>query len=151
MNIKEFKEKQKELEEVAKTSGKTLLTEMFKDLFDNCPELEEVRWYQYTPYINDGEPCEFSVGDMGLKFSSTKNESDEDEEDFDEERVYDFVEEYGFWNAPKQYKEFCSVVAKSTGELEKLFLMAFDDHVEVSVKKDKKGKIKFEVTDFNHD
>lgn len=25
-----------------------------------------ISWNQYTPYFNDGEPCEFSVGDVGV-------------------------------------------------------------------------------------
>lgn len=25
-----------------------------------------VTWHQYTPYFNDGEPCEFSVGDVSV-------------------------------------------------------------------------------------
>ena len=31
----------------------------FKELFDKHPEVKSMQWAQYTPYFNDGEPCEF--------------------------------------------------------------------------------------------
>ena len=31
-----------------------------KELFNSYPELNSFGWTQYTPYFNDGEPCEFS-------------------------------------------------------------------------------------------
>lgn len=33
-----------------------------KDTFDKG--VKAITWHQYTPYFNDGEPCEFSVYDM---------------------------------------------------------------------------------------
>ena len=146
MNLEEFRKKRKELDEVARKSGKTLLTEMFKDLFEKCPDLQEVRWQQYTPCFNDGEACEFSVGEMGVLFTGEKTNEKDEEHDFHEDYLFPYQS-----NFPKQYKKFCEEVGKSTGELEQLFLMAFDDHVEVAVVKNEKGKIEFEVSEYNHD
>lgn len=41
------------------------LDKLFED-----PRVEAIRWSQYTPYFNDGEPCEFSVDEysIGIKF-----------------------------------------------------------------------------------
>lgn len=36
----------------------------FQDAF--AKGVTAVTWNQYTPYFNDGEPCEFSVGDMSV-------------------------------------------------------------------------------------
>jgi hypothetical protein len=36
----------------------------FKDAF--AKGVKAVGWRQWTPYFNDGEPCEFSVGDCGV-------------------------------------------------------------------------------------
>ncbi|UDL15302.1 hypothetical protein SEA_KUDEFRE_73 [Gordonia phage Kudefre] len=33
------------------------------------PEVEAVRWEQYTPYFNDGDACEFGVREASLKFA----------------------------------------------------------------------------------
>ena len=34
-----------------------------------APEIAALRWRQYTPYFNDGEPCTFSVNDLYAKNS----------------------------------------------------------------------------------
>src|SRR6478736_1430716 len=31
------------------------------------PNVDSLRWRQYTPYFNDGEPCEFDVHEVGAK------------------------------------------------------------------------------------
>jgi len=33
------------------------------DVFIEHPTIQTISWTQYTPYFNDGEPCEFSVHD----------------------------------------------------------------------------------------
>lgn len=40
------------------------------------PGVEAIIWDQYTPYFNDGEPCEFSVNDPRIVFEG----ADEDDE-----------------------------------------------------------------------
>lgn len=40
------------------------------------PGVEEVRWSQYTPYFNDGEPCVFGSGDIYYKFTGSDDEGD---------------------------------------------------------------------------
>lgn len=40
-------------------------------------EVRAVRWRQYTPYWNDGEPCLFHIYEIFLKFSTTgENDGD---------------------------------------------------------------------------
>ena len=41
-----------------------LIEAAVQQLFDACPEIGQVHWTQFTPYLNDGEACEFSVGEM---------------------------------------------------------------------------------------
>lgn len=58
---KEFEEKKKIFfEEAQKSFGAILVQEMTK-----FPLVEGYKWTQYTPYFNDGEPCEFSVNADG--------------------------------------------------------------------------------------
>ncbi len=35
---------------------------IFKVFFDLHPDAQAISWMQYTPFFNDGDPCEFSVG-----------------------------------------------------------------------------------------
>lgn len=53
----------------------------FMDALDALLALDHVdavRWYQYTPYFNDGDACTFGAGQFGVKL-----DIDGDEEDFD--------------------------------------------------------------------
>ena len=47
------------------------------------PEVHSVRWEQYTPYFNDGEPCEFSTGEIYLKMIWDVSTSEEDEDEYE--------------------------------------------------------------------
>lgn len=58
------------------------LKKQFKDLFvpffDKYPEVKRFRWKQYTPYFNDGEPCEFGVYDLEAYYNETDSDEDDD-------------------------------------------------------------------------
>lgn len=41
--------------------------------------VEAVAWTQYTPYFNDGDPCEFSTGEIGLKLAFGDEELEDGE------------------------------------------------------------------------
>lgn len=56
----EFEAKRKALQEELRLG----FPEMFKEVFENYPEIHRFSWVQYTPYFNDGEECTFSVGDI---------------------------------------------------------------------------------------
>ncbi len=75
-----------ELDKAHKDLGEKLqgLTkEGFKELFEARPDIEAVRWRQYTPYFNDGSPCTFSVNDTYVKFKgNTDEEADEEAYDY---------------------------------------------------------------------
>lgn len=43
------------------------------------PEVESVRWEQYTPYFNDGDVCEFGIGDVYIKFIGQDSGGDRDD------------------------------------------------------------------------
>lgn len=54
------------------------------ELLDALLELKEVdsvRWEQYTPYFNDGDPCYFSVGEVRVRFTRVEEVNDEDYDD----------------------------------------------------------------------
>lgn len=118
--------------------------EVFKDeaakIFENDSALESFSWTQYTPYFNDGEPCEFSVHDyLTITFS-------------DDIQVED-------WSASEwsrnYYKDKYSVEALDTADAahelvtsipEEVMEDLFGDHVKVTVYRDK-----IEVDEYDHD
>lgn len=44
--------------------GQQKLKEVFKLFWESNPNVHLVMWTQYTPYYNDGDVCEFSVGEI---------------------------------------------------------------------------------------
>lgn len=44
-----------------KEAAVALFTEGTQTIFEKYPKLDKFYWRQYTPYFNDGEPCEFSA------------------------------------------------------------------------------------------
>jgi len=66
--IQEFKEKKAQIAEQQKelqNSLKSVFNKGTKELFDKYPShLGQIFWTQYTPYFNDGDPCEFTMGEF---------------------------------------------------------------------------------------
>ena len=69
--------------------GKSVIAETFKELL---PEGFYLRWTQSTPSFNDGDPCEFGVGDPSIGKASKKHERAENE-DTEEISEYSSCEE----------------------------------------------------------
>jgi len=61
------------------------------------PGVAAVGWNQYTPYFNDGEPCEFSIGSVAVRLDPEYfNLSDEDVEEFEDDEAWGFPDD-GAW------------------------------------------------------
>ena len=56
--------------EQARTFTSDIITRS-SQIFEESPNLLSVRWVQYTPTWNDGDPCEFTVEDVSYKFSDS--------------------------------------------------------------------------------
>lgn len=61
------------------------------DALFELPEVLAIRWHQYTPYFNDGEPCTFSVYDPLIRLESVA----EDEGDYEDGYLWAYEIEYG--------------------------------------------------------
>lgn len=47
-------------------NSKVLMKEAFREFLEKYDVVDNIFWTQYTPYFNDGESCEFGVGDVYL-------------------------------------------------------------------------------------
>lgn len=151
------------------------LKEAFKEVFDLHPEITAFVWTQYTPYFNDGEPCEFSVGDVNITNIPLDSEMFEDITPYGE---YDGEEEvYTAYGSIGRDAEFFVVNqvrgtnyrthaptgpavfdGKDTSKLEKLLRVlndssfedimksTFGDHVRVVATRNG-----FDIDEYNHD
>lgn len=67
MDLKTLKQQLDQAKADMQTHGRKAFLDCVQGFFVANPMAESVRWYQYTPYFNDGEPCEFTVGKVRLK------------------------------------------------------------------------------------
>jgi len=58
-----------EYQQKMRNEGEDVVKSMLKEFFENNPLIEGVRWHQYTPGFNDGDPCTFSVTEPAFRFS----------------------------------------------------------------------------------
>jgi len=108
--------------------------EEFTSFFDSLPEVEAVRWRQYTPYFNDGSPCEFAVHGMNVRLRDVEC-ADSDYDD-------GFFSTYGF-----QLPAHIRAAVKKLEEIdESIFLACFGDHSLVTATRNG-----FAVEEYSHD
>jgi hypothetical protein len=123
------------------------------------PSVEAIRWRQYTPYFNDGDPCTFGVGEISVRITGTDEDAGDGEDGFvstydDEVRALKgYTKGWGkdereipgsdpvFGTAFKQAEK-----ALEGGEFENALLELFGDHAEVTVYKDR-----IVVDSYDHD
>lgn len=118
-------------------------------LFETYPQIETIRWNQYTPYFNDGDVCEFSVNvdpDYGLTINGTER---------DEFCEFDKVEDSNTWSGyrydrritnPDMYNLFEPVSDFLSAFGEDYMKQAFGDHAEITI--DRQGVT---VERYDHD
>lgn len=102
-----FQDVAKEIEKTIKEAqekAKTALIAELKDVFVRHTDLKVIKWTQYTPGFNDGDPCYFTIGDVTASNHMDVNAYGEWEGDEDEEPK-DLVAFSLDYNVPKQYKD----------------------------------------------
>lgn len=67
MSFAEIQEMKVALTKKIQEDGKELFKAEIQKLFETIPQLEDIRWIQYTPYFQDGDPCVFGVNDPYFK------------------------------------------------------------------------------------
>ena len=51
----------KEYKKTVKEVGREGIVEFLKTFFEANPDVQDIRWAQYTPYFNDGDACTFGL------------------------------------------------------------------------------------------
>lgn len=153
--FKVIKEEVKRQRDLAQQQMQAAFTEGTKELFELFPNLQAFGWTQYTPYFNDGDPCEFSgARDVCMLFTDSEVEESEDAENEDERleaRIESFKEnlyDYEVWdekNGPN------GAAIKAVNEFVRIFddddyLALFGDHQQVTVTREG-----VETEEYSHD
>lgn len=156
---------QKELQRKFQDQAQGLFKEITKEFFEKNPGITGVVWTQYTPYFNDGDTCEFSVGDPTFTNAPVDelNEVRWGEYEGEAENVWACENvSYVLESDRPYYTETanmiraaggvdaasCSLFAKAIGssEMEAVMEAMFGDHVKVIATRDG-----FDVEEYDHD
>ncbi len=151
---KTFEKFQREVAEARKRfqeQGQRMFKEIFKQFFENNPAVTAVKWTQYTPFYNDGDPCEFRVNDPTFTNAS--------EDDMDNVSVWgeyegsnEFVwaESYGISRLNVDGLNVADAELLSemmcSPKMEDIMENLFGDHVQVTATREG-----FDVHDYDHD
>lgn len=130
-----------EMKEKFRTEAQNTLSEVFKEFFENNPEVTAVGWRQYIPYFNDGEPCEFRSYAEYAWATNTKDYSSIDYGEYngedDEESIWIDDPDYGCLNEeliPEQVDQEMKEVREFLSKIpEEIYQDMFGDHVKVYV------------------
>ena len=100
----------RQLREKAMELAKQYLHEATKSYFEKYEDtVEQIFWHQYTPWFNDGDNCEFSVGDVRVVLRDDDDEdkySDGSQFDLDIGTYKDALDLWKQFNAdPEAYKD----------------------------------------------
>lgn len=113
-------------------------------VFERHPKLESFSWRQYTPYFNDGEPCEFGVDNdyIDIKF---------DGKEFEEVGEWTFKSDHRKYHTEEQdtaglQEAYADIRVLLDTFDEEDYKFMFGDHAEVVATKDG-----VEVEEYEHD
>lgn len=125
------------------------LAKEFKVFFTKHPEIDGVRWTQYTPHFNDGDVCEFGRHEFGAKVTVLEKSKKElgtaeliSAAETDEDGYYEGWDIDGKTPLGKAVSELDDTFSG----VDDAFKAAFGDGVKVTA-----TRTGFTVEDFDHD
>lgn len=141
MNSKsqEIKNKLKDLKKQYLDAAQDEFKKASNELFEKYNRLKSFGWRQYTPYFNDGDVCEFSARTYSPSINGRDEYNDEDDDLINGENLYKAKDEEAK-DIIKNIKDFLKMFDEDA------YQSMFDDHVEITVTKDK-----VEVEHYEHD
>ena len=133
MDLQELKNKIQESRKLIEENAESVIKSVFKQMFDENPELLCIRFVAYIPRFNDGEPCEYSV--HSPDYITSENFTDEGIKDILEEaksgQGYSFWSEFDGWNS--KYNKYWNELHGLGNDI---FQVVFGTDVEVIVLRD---------------
>lgn len=78
--LEKVREKLENVRKELREFGEKAVREALSEFFDAHPQVEALRWEQYTPHFNDGDACVFSVHEVRAKLKDVPD--DEEDEDY---------------------------------------------------------------------
>jgi hypothetical protein len=148
MGLDELIEMKSALDKKLADEAEKTVSEEFAVLLQAHPRLQAVRWTQFTPHFNDGEPCEFGMNGVDVAvqgFQGSGSEEDDDVpgrfwiDDYTDRKTIDDDEVWASISAAR-------ALFKRLESIEEVCEAAFGDHAQITVTRDS-----IEVIEYEHD
>lgn len=151
--FEQINEKKAELDRIIKEFGEQAIKEYLQEFWDKNPTILGLRWNQYTPYFNDGDPCVFSVREVRFRFADSEEDSGDYEDGYEDTWDYEY-HRFPDINRNDRAASLAAipeyVAAKKLNDIwknnEMTLLSVFGDHVQITADRDK-----IEVDEYSHD
>lgn len=137
-----------QLRQEIRTMCENIFMEVKDDFFEKYPQVKTIYFAAYTPYFNDGDPCEYSVGSVNFSPNSWKmirgayhddNLDEEDYEEGEERPMHDFNSYYqkeAGYTISDEFKSDMKAFDRFLSRNEDFCLSAWGDHVFVRIHRD---------------
>lgn len=123
-------------------AGKSAVAALCRKFFAEHPSVKAIGWTQYTPHHNDGDPCEFGIGEF---YACTKDGVDFAEvTDIHDEEDGEFRSSYSIRDEDKRTAAALDRMSRSASD--EVFEAAFGDHVMVIATPEG-----FHINEYDHD
>lgn len=157
---------QRALKAKFQTEAQAMFKETMKEFFDKNFGITALKWSQYTPYFNDGDPCVFRVNEVVFTNASPEeleNVTAWGDYDGEDENVWATNGISYIFNSNSEYhmneaakiraaggvdEDSCDLIDKmiQSSEMEEIMQEMFGDHVVITATRDG-----FDVDDYEHD
>lgn len=132
MGLENLVQELKAAKETFVAKAKDAMLEHVKAFFEKFPEVSLIKWEQYTPGYNDGDPCVFRLGDIRVILGEKKTKDEDEDEDEDDYGLEDY-------QLRKTHPELAADVEKMNSlweEMEDELQTIFGDGVRVKIERD---------------
>jgi len=159
--IAEMKQRYDQMKAELKSEGQRLLHKNFSEFLRKYPEVECIKWAQYTPYFNDGEACVFRRHDFLASLTDSDNKDNYEcdisvlaQSDIQDPSNVEKAKRWDFWpslreltSRERQLIEDYRALKTEVGCLpDEVYLDIFGDHVQVTA-----TSTGFTVEEYEHD
>lgn len=149
MSLEEIRQAKADFAALLRGKGKAVLAMAISQLFDAAPEVAAIRWTQYTPHFNDGDPCTFNVHGVQVKFVEGFDVERLEKYYREEAKEGEFVDEgtYCFNDDKDPVRQALKTFQDTLSELEEV-AHTLGDGVQVTATR---GTTELEVDEYDHD
>lgn len=120
-----YSQRAKSISQDFRTKMESLFHEAGADFFVKHPEVKTISWTQYVPTFNDGDPCEFTLGEVYYALVDWQQFEDphwpDNSEDSDGKVFGDYHRDGASEELKASMKEFSVLLYDCKGVLETLY------------------------------